>query len=464
MDANGQIATLRCMRIVFAGPQLGAVSDLAVALQRLGHEVAALLPFDDAAAGRTRPTRVQIPIAVGSKRIVGEILQASGPEKLPCYLVRAIEPLPPKSAARGIFHSQLVVEMARRLIPSPDILHLSGWETALAPAYLRQSNLPFRTVLDLREVENQGSFDGTDFALTNLAAGFFSPGGVEFFGRLNILKAGLLLANAFTVNARSTLAAWQVEPAGHGLSGVLKEQAHKCAPIFSPDDADAWDPATDSLIAKTYSADDPDGKMDCRAALLASAGFARNARGPILIIQREASALGDGPDSSILDRWIASEGRIVVLTTRAVESAGLESIARREAANVFIARRPDEAVLRCAVAGADYQWFSEAPTADFATAAWRAMRYGTIPLVRDHPGRSDVFADSTETDRGEGLAWFVDSIAARWDTLGHRAMEIFRDSDRLAALRLRAMKRAANVTMTSVAEAHLALYRRLGIE
>ncbi len=453
------------MRIVFAGPQLGAISDLAGALQRLGHEVAAILPFDDAAAGRTRPTRVQIPIAVGSQRIVGEILQASGPEKLPCYLVRTIEPLPPHSAERGVFHSQLVVELARRLIPSPDVLQLCGWETALAPAYIRQSNLPFRTVLDVRGVEAQGSFDGADFGLTGLPTGFFSPGGVEFFGRLNFLKGGLVLANAFSVNSRSTLAAWQGEPAGRGVSAVLAEQAHKCAPVLFPEDADAWDPATDSLIARNFSLDEPGGKAACRASLLASVGLAKTTRGPIVILNRNKAEPDDGVPASVLDRWLAADGRLLILTPREVESADLEAAARRSAAHLRIVRQPGDAMMRCAIAGADFQFFPGVPTAEFATAAWRAMRYGTIPLARDHPGRSDLFDDSAlSTDRGEGLTWFVDSSAALWDTLGHRAMEIFRNSDRLEALRLRAMKRAASVTMTSVAEAHVALYRRLGVE
>src|SRR5712672_2834052 len=105
------------MRIVYAGPDLATVADLALAVQRLGHEVAALLPFDVSAEGRTRPTRVRIPISVGAGTVTGEILQASGPEKLPCYLVRPSEALSPGSAARGAFHSQITVELARRLIP-----------------------------------------------------------------------------------------------------------------------------------------------------------------------------------------------------------------------------------------------------------------------------------------------------------------------------------------------------------
>ncbi len=453
------------MRIVFAGPQLGAVADLAVALQRLGHEVAAILPFDDAASGRTRPTRVQIPIAIGSTRIVGEILQASGPEELPCYLFRTIEPLLPHSVARGIFHSQLVVELARRLIPSPGVLQLSGWESALAPAYLRRSNLPFRTVLDVREIEAQGSFGGADFSQTGLPAGFFSPGGVEFFGRLNFLKGGLVLANALTVNGRSTLAAWQREPLGRGLNGVLAEQAYKCAPILFPADADSWDPATDSLLVRNFSAHEPEGKVACRAALLAAVGLPKNTRGPIVILNRDDAEPDEGLPASVLDRWLAGDGRVVILTPRALETAGLEAAARRVPAGLRIVRQPDAAMLRGAIAGADFQFFPGAPTAEFATAAWRAMRYGTIPLARDHPGRSDLFEDcAASADRGEGLTWFVDSPDALWDTLGHRAAELYRSSDCFNAVRIRAIKRAASVTMTSVAEAHVVLYRQLGVE
>ncbi len=457
LHAAGQLATVRGMRIVFTGPDLATVADLAVAMQRLGHEVAALLPYDVSAEGRTRPTRVRIPVTVGPRTVTGEILQASGPEKLACYLVRSSEALAPDSAERGAFHSQIAVELARRLIPSPDVLQLSGWEWALAPAYVRLANLPFRTVLALDDLASQGSFEGADFSLTRLPAGFFTPGGVEFYGRLNFIKGGLLLANAFTVNGWSTFTALKVDPAAQGLGAVLAEQAHKCAPILRPRQLSSWDPAVDSLIAKTFSADLLDAKSACRSALLASTGTKRKTAGPVVLLEcgQNDSEIGHIP--AILDRWLVDDAKLIVATAGKAAPASLEAAALRLPSRISVLRQPDEATMHRAVAGADFQLFPAAPTVGFADAVWRAMRYGTIPLAREHAGRRDLF------DEREGLAWFVDSPNALWDTLALRANGIFRSPDRLLAMRGAAMRRAAAINEQSIAEAHAALYRRLGV-
>ena len=436
------------MRIVFAGPQLGAVSDLAVALQSLGHDVAALLPYDEAAAGRTRSTRVKIPVRVGGGRVTGEILLASGPENLPCYLIRSGETPPPDTSARGIFHSQTVVELARRLVPAPDVLQLSGWEAGLAPAYARLSNLPFRTVLEIHEVTHQGSFDGSDFASAHLPTGFFSPGGVEFFGRMNFLKGGLVLADAWTVNGTSTLAALRQEPAGHGLSTVIAEQSYKCAPMLRAADA-----------APRFS----DDKAADRSALLSLLGVAKTARGSIVVLDRTTTEGGDGHLPAILDRWIATDTIFVCVTLRRTESAALEAAARRSPKPVHILRQPDDETRRRVVAGADFQIFPAAPSVDFTRGALHAMRCGTIPLAPDHPGRAEIFGDcASGAERGEGLVWFLDSADALWDT-ALRATELFRHVGRLGAVRRRAVERATGITAASLAEAHVALYHRLGV-
>jgi starch synthase len=444
------------MRIVFAGPDLATVADRAVAMQRLGHEVAALLPFDVSAEGKTRPTRVRIPVTIGSQLVAGEVLQASGPEKLPCYLVRPGGELPPDSAARGVFHSQIAVEFARRLMPSPGVLHLFGWETALAPAYVRLSNLPFRTVLELDDVARQGSFAGEEFALTQLPTGLFSPGGVEFFGRLNFLKGGLLLAHAFAVDGSSSLTALRSEPAAHGLSAVIAEQSHKCASIRRPAQPSAWDPSTDPHISKLFSADDLVGKAACRKAMLASVGTKRKIAGPVMFLDCGPGDSNASNLAAILDQWLTQDGELIVTTAGDFAPASLEAAAVRSPGRVHILRQPDEAAMHRAIAGADFQLFPAAPTTDFASAAWRSMRYGTLPLAREHAGRDEVFGPD------EGLVWFMDSADALWDTIGIRAAEIFRRPDALSTMRRHAMQRAAAINETSIAESFEALYRRLG--
>src|SRR5690606_27350301 len=82
------------------------------------------------------------------------------------------------NAARFIFFSKCVVELAKRLEPAPDILHAHNWQAALVPTFAASSSLPSRTVLTAHSLEYQGNFWSYDFALTNLPSSVFSPRGL----------------------------------------------------------------------------------------------------------------------------------------------------------------------------------------------------------------------------------------------------------------------------------------------
>jgi starch synthase len=99
----------------------------------------------------------------------------------------------PDNAARFIFFSKAAVEIARRMTPTPEILHCHDWNGRARPRPGAQPGVPFATVLSIHHLAEQGNFDPWDFALTNLPGRYFEPTGLEFFGRLNLLKAGFFL-------------------------------------------------------------------------------------------------------------------------------------------------------------------------------------------------------------------------------------------------------------------------------
>src|SRR5439155_24884239 len=100
------------------------------------------------------------------------------------------------NAERFVYYSKAVVELARRMKPAPEIVHVHDWQSALVPVLIKERQLPFKTVLTLHNVAYQGSFWGVDFGLTNLPGHYFSERGVEFYGNLNFLKGGILFADA----------------------------------------------------------------------------------------------------------------------------------------------------------------------------------------------------------------------------------------------------------------------------
>src|SRR5206468_5266380 len=124
-----------------------------------------------------------------------------------------------------IFFCKAALELARRLTPQLQILHVHDWASALVPVFVHAPRLPFKTVLTIHHVADQGSFWGLDFALTNLPERFFTLHGLEFFGRLNFLKGGILYADRITTVSEHYRREILTPAGGHGLDGVLRENA-----------------------------------------------------------------------------------------------------------------------------------------------------------------------------------------------------------------------------------------------
>ena len=125
---------------------------------------------------------------------------------------------------------------------------MHDWAAALVPVFVRAHHLPFSTVLTIHRLAEQGSFWGLDFSLTNLHERFFTLRGVEFFGRMNFLKGGILFADKITTVSESYKREMLTPEGGCGLEGVLRENAHKLVGILHGADYTRWNPETDRLL------------------------------------------------------------------------------------------------------------------------------------------------------------------------------------------------------------------------
>jgi len=166
------------------------------------------------------------------------------------------------------------VELARRAMPPPDIVHAHDWQAALVPVLVKERKLPFKTVLTIHNLAYQGSFWGLDFGLTNLPGHYFGASGVEFYGNLNLLKGGIVFADAITTVSERYAKEITTPEGGAGLDAVMREQAHKLTGILNGVDYEIWDPGKDALLPKKYSPKSLSGKQKCREELLAQMGLA----------------------------------------------------------------------------------------------------------------------------------------------------------------------------------------------
>jgi starch synthase len=462
--------------MLHAGALIDVMDALPHELRSRGHEVAVALPYyreiRDNPAFKEEDTGVTVDVRVGEKTYIAEYLQGHSPRGVQLFFVRCDEffdrdgiygehGVPYEdNAARFIFFSKAALELARRLNPSPQILHVHDWPAALVPVYVRAHHLPFSTVLTIHHVVEQGSFWGLDFRLTNLHERFFTLRGVEFFGKLNFLKGGILFADRITTVSEHHRREIQTPEFGCGLDVVLRENRHKLSAILHGADYEKWNPETDTLLPANYAPSDLLGKQLCRDALLNGLRLDPEPRGPVFgMVTRVVGEKGFDILVPALDRLLIDDVRLVILGEGdPAYEAGL-AVASRKFPRKFAYRRSyDEKSAHVFEAGMD---ISLIPSR-FEPAGLSAMyslKYGALPVARAKGGIQEIIEDYDPwSDNGYGFLCYEYSTEAFWDAI-KQARDVFRDGELWKKLMERAMAR--NFSWATAAERYEALYRQV---
>lgn len=474
------------MRILMAGSEMaplartGGLGDVLEALpaelERRGHEVSVVLPFYRAIrenpALKIKSTGVEMTLQVGPRRIETEILETCAPNKTQVFLVRRDEYFDRSgiygadgrayedNAERFIFFAKAAAELARRVNPSPDVLHVHDWQAALLPVFARVGGLPFKTVLTIHNVAYQGDFWGFDFGLTNLPGHLFSASGVEYYGRLNFLKGGILFADAITTVSERYARDIQTPEYGAGLDPVLREHAGKLTGILNGADYKTWNPATDKLIPKRYKPENLAGKKACRDALLKELNLDPKPRGPVFaMVTRLAEQKGFDILIPLLDRLLADDVRLVILGSGDAGYARELTVAAKKHAGRFAFRQEfGDRLAHLIEAGAD---ISLIPShfEPCGLSAMYSLKYGTVPIARASGGLHQILSDfDPSTGAGNAFLFYDYSSEALWDSIG-RAKRFFADAASWKMLTQRAM--ACDFSWSMAAEAYEKIYARL---
>lgn len=454
------------MKILHAGSELtplartGGLGDvieaLPAALAARGHEVSVALPcyrgLREDPRLKARNTGVKLKIPMGGRTFEAEIWEGRAPNGVQVFLVRRDESFDRSglygaegheygdNAERYIFFSKAVVEIARRISPPLDVLHLHDWQSALIPVLCKDRKLPFATVLTIHNLAYQGSFWGLDFGLTNLPGNYFGAGGVEFYGNLNLLKGGILFADRVTTVSETYAREITTPEGGAGLDAVIRENAHKLSGMLNGADYNEWNPAKDKLIAKTYKPASLAGKKACRAALLDELGLAPAPQGPVYaMVSRLAEQKGIELLFPIIDRLLSSDARLVILGGGDEHYERELTIASRRYPERF-AFRPelDERLAHVIQAGADV-FLMPSHFEPCGLTAMYALKYGTLPLARATGGLYQIVQDYDPTrDGGTGFVFQDYTPEALWDAIV-RVNRVFADAEAWKGLMLRAM-------------------------
>jgi starch synthase len=350
--------------------------------------------------------------------------------------------------------------LARRLTPQVQILHVHDWAPALIPVFVNAQDLPFKTVLTIHHVADQGSFWGLDFGLTNLPERFFTLHGVEFFGRLNFLKGGILYADRITTVSEHYRREIQSPGGGCGLDAVLRENAYRLTAILDGADYARWNPASDRLLPARYSARKLQEKQICRDALLKEMKLRHTPRGPVFgMVTRVVEEKGFEILMPLLDRLLWDDVRLIILGEGDPGYEIALAIAARKFPDKFAYQEDyNEKLAHLIQAGME---ISLIPSR-FEPAGLSAMynlKYGALPVARATGGIQEIIEDyDAAADSGYGFLCYEYSSEAFWDAI-KRAREIYRDRNVWTKLMKRAMAR--KFSWDTAAERYEKLYRKL---
>ncbi len=353
----------------------------------------------------------------------------------------------PENLQRFSFFCGAALALAKEIGFKPDIVHANDWQTALLPVFLktRFSIDPFfkksKSVLTVHNLAYQGQFPAGQFKELGLDSALFSTDGFEFYGKVNLLKAGLIFADGVNTVSPTYAEEIRTREFGFGLEGVVSSLPAPVKGLLNGIDLNLWSPLTDKKIKKRYSRDDLKGKAACKADLQRSCGLEVDPDIPLFgMVTRLAEQKGLELVSETADSFLSKPVQFVLLGEGdGVYHTTFANIGKRhpEKSSVHLGFNALDA--HRIYAGADFflmpSYFEPCGLGQMI-----ALRYGTIPVVRKTGGLADTVRDA-DRDPKEGNGFvFEERIPERLLQAIERALAAFGDKKRLEALRRRGMK------------------------
>jgi len=296
----------------------------------------------------------------------------------------------------------------------PDVVHCNDWHTGLAPVYLRQMAMPgpprAASVFTIHNLAYQGTFPPSAFPRLGLPDYLFGIHGIEFWGQVSFMKAGLQSADRITT-VSPTYAREILDPLqGCGLDGLLRARAGVVSGILNGVDYDIWSPANDAALAEPYDIDSLENKAKAKAALQRKLGLDLRPDAMLFgVVSRLTEQKGLNLVEAVADELVHMGGQLAVLGAgdAPLEHAFLLA-AGRNPGQIAVDIGYDETLAHSIMAGADVILVPSRFEPCGLTQLY-GLRYGSLPLVHRVGGLADTVVDATpqnlEAGRATGIAF-----------------------------------------------------------
>ncbi len=458
------------------------LGSLPIALERLGLCPSLFMPAYRSVLKGSFPledTGIRFSVPVSSHMEEGSLLKTVIGKAIPVYLIRADRYFDrdylygttdadyPDNAERFTFFARAVLEVLK--LSPPCLIHAHDWQSALAIVFLKTQAQLYRelaltkTVFTIHNLGYQGLFQHLDWHLLNLDQRLFTPRYLEFYGKINFLKGGLVFADTITTVSPTYAEEIKTAEQGFGLESIFQERAESLIGILNGANYSVWNPETDPFIAQNYSTQAPSGKNTCKTDLQRFFGLPLDAEAPLLgMVSRLTTQKGIDLLQEALDRLLSRKLQLVLIgagESHYEQTFGRAALTYPERMGVKIVF--DEAIAHKVIAGADMFLMPSRYEPSGLTQLY-SLRYGTISIVRATGGLKDTIEEFyPETGKGNG---FVFGSYEAKDLLAavDRGIALFRQREKWMTIMHNAM--IADFSWERSARAYLDLYRTLGVK
>lgn len=347
---------------------------------------------------------------------------------------------------RFIFFCRAALEAAKVADFKPDLVHAHDWHAALLPVFLKtlyKYDSFFSLTASMFTIHNlayQGVFDVSALKIMGLGWEEFTMDKLEFYGRVNMLKGGIVYGGAVSTVSEKYMEEIQTTEYGEKLDGLLYLLKHKLHGITNGIDRDVWDAAKDKLIAKTFTEKTLAGKKICKAALQKECGFPQTKAPLFSMVTRLADQKGLDILAPIMEDFLKNDVQFVVLGTGGKNYEELfQKLSEKYPSKVKSFLKFDDALSHRIYAGSDF-FAMPSRFEPCGLGQLIAMRYGTIPVVRKTGGLSDTVHDFSENKKtGNGVVFETYAKGALLDTL-LRSISLYKDEISFKELVLNALR------------------------
>jgi len=456
------------------------VGALGKALAQAGHQVGIVTPLYTGIRERypaLKSTDLHLDIPLGMIRVRGEVWSLQSRPGLTLYFVDQPEfyqrsTLYSKygvdyvdNAERFMFFSKAIAHLALHLPWKPQLVHLNDWQTGFAALFLHlQRKLPGwestpRTCMTIHNLAYQGLFPLEQYTIANLSWDYFAPNGVEFYGKTNCLKAGIVFADMVTTVSPRYAREITTEEFGCGLDPLLRYRQSSLTGILNGVDYEEWNTINNAYIARPYSSDRLEEKTANKVALQREYGLPEAPDVPLFgSIGRLVDQKGVDIMLMALEETLQSGLQFVLLGTGLpVFEQSYQDLAKRFPGQVSVRIGFDEGLSHRIEAGCDF-FLMPSRFEPCGLNQMYSLRYATLPIVRATGGLDDTVTDPRE-DPGNANGIKFNECSDQALAKGIRkALALYKEPELFRAFQKNAI--AADFSWTRTAEDYVGTYQK----